>query len=208
MARRGPRPKPAGRQQHPVTCLCGNEAGPDGRCWTCHQCAAVGLAPGEVAEAEEELAYEQNLARKQRHIEAMGSRWPKWCEPQEYVEDLIQLWGVSDLREDERVYTVYFYYGLGDRLLYVGFTGRGHRRSQEHVRKAKWWPLVSRAEFEQFSSEWAALQAEKAFIAYCNPLFNVADNPRQKTPLGGGGLFDVADNPRQKTSPGGGGTLF
>ncbi len=83
---------------------------------------------------------------------------------------------------DLPTFTVYFYYDDDDRLLYVGFTSRGHQRAKQHKTLATWWPLAARAEFEHYENEEDALVAERTAIAELHPRFNVvgravAENP-------------------------------
>lgn len=71
-------------------------------------------------------------------------------------------------------WTVYFYYGRDDELLYVGVTGVGPKRSWTHTRDAVWWPRVVRAEFEHHRIAADAYAAEARAIRELDPIFNVA----------------------------------
>lgn len=70
--------------------------------------------------------------------------------------------------------TLYRYYDESGRLLYVGITGRGHKRTSAHGRGAWWWPLVARAEFFH-ADTWNVRLAERLAIWTERPLGNIAD---------------------------------
>jgi len=87
-------------------------------------------------------------------------------------------WPVEDAGETwtAQVFTVYFYYDAGGRLLYVGETGQGHWRSREHDATAAWWSLVTRAEFEHYETEADAFAAEREAIIQRKPIYNITNN--------------------------------
>jgi hypothetical protein len=84
---------------------------------------------------------------------------------------------------DRQVWTVYRYYDVAGRLLYVGATGSGYYRAHGHARSgAAWWPLVTRGEFEHFTTMAEAYSAERRQIVQLGPLYNRADNPQWQAP--------------------------
>ncbi|HWD46917.1 MAG TPA: endonuclease domain-containing protein [Actinomycetota bacterium] len=94
-------------------------------------------------------------------------------------------------------WTVYFYYGKDDELLYVGVTGCGPERGKEHSRSAVWWPRVVRAEYEHHRFGGDAYAAEARAIAELQPIYNIAgkEPPLTRTalrdhPPEGGGVPD------------------
>lgn len=75
-------------------------------------------------------------------------------------------------REREgRSHTVYLLYA-DDELLYVGVTSTGHRRLDQHRRIRPWWTTVTRAEFEHYSDQEAALAREQQLIRDLLPPHN------------------------------------
>ena len=84
---------------------------------------------------------------------------------------------------DGRVWTVYRYYDAAGYLLYIGLTGQGMGRSDNHRRAAAWWPEVARGEFEHFTSAAKALRHETALITRLTPRHNRAENPTYQAPL-------------------------
>jgi hypothetical protein len=98
-------------------------------------------------------------------------------------------------------WTVYFYYGAEDELLYVGITGSGPNRGITHSKEAVWWPRVVRAEFEHHRHAADAFAAESRAIVELEPIYNVAgkEPPPARTALRvplpkGGGLPDGHDS--------------
>jgi hypothetical protein len=84
---------------------------------------------------------------------------------------------------DRQVWTVYRYYDVAGRLLYVGATGSGYYRAHGHARSgAAWWALVTRGEFEHFATMAEAYSAELCQIVQLRPLYNRADNPQWQGP--------------------------
>lgn len=76
-------------------------------------------------------------------------------------------------------YSVYSYYDAEGGLLYVGFTGQGHRRQHQHATPGSqqpWWPLVATSEIEHFASEWDARTREKQLIQERRPAWNTTYN--------------------------------
>lgn len=73
--------------------------------------------------------------------------------------------------------SVYRYYDRFELLLYVGITGRGTRRNDEHNKRAEWWPYVARQEVDHFATRQEAEDREKALIVKFRPPFNTAHNP-------------------------------
>lgn len=105
---------------------------------------------------------------------------PASCELPGPDHHLVRGDGVSEptdfeIEGPERTWTVYFYYGADDELLYVGVTGQGQTRGRQHNHTAPWWPLVVRGEFEHFRTSEDAITAERAYIADLDPPFNIAE---------------------------------
>lgn len=71
-------------------------------------------------------------------------------------------------------YTVYKLYDAQDELLYVGFTARGFRRIDEHLREKPWFDAVTDIQFERFANEHRALDREASLVLLQNPRYNVA----------------------------------
>lgn len=69
-------------------------------------------------------------------------------------------------------HTVYVYRDSRDVVLYVGITGRGHRRAEEHASSKEWWPEVFSASFIHVATRQAALDLERALIQAFSPVGN------------------------------------
>lgn len=79
--------------------------------------------------------------------------------------------------------TVYRFYDVEDRLLYVGCTLDVIERFQYHARpsrQARWWPLRARYSLTTYASEVEAYAAERTAIAEELPLYNRTGVPRSK----------------------------
>lgn len=74
------------------------------------------------------------------------------------------------------VSTLYLYMNKQSAALYVGITGRGTKRADEHWGRASWWDLVFSARFQHFPTRADALLAEEAAIKHLRPFFNVLHN--------------------------------
>lgn len=68
--------------------------------------------------------------------------------------------------------SVYTYYDALGHILYVGVTGRGVKRGQEHARTKEWWPLVATSTVEHFETRERALAEESYLIRYHQPPYN------------------------------------
>lgn len=68
--------------------------------------------------------------------------------------------------------TVYMYVSEAYEVLYVGVTGAGHRRAEQHRASKSWWPDIEAAYFVHFKSRADALAIEAALIRYLNPVGN------------------------------------
>lgn len=73
----------------------------------------------------------------------------------------------------ERRTTLYRFYDVADRLLYVGITGRHVVRWVQHSGDKQWWPEVSRVSVEHHPDRQSALDAERAAIQSESPAYNV-----------------------------------
>lgn len=73
--------------------------------------------------------------------------------------------------------TVYRFYDRAGTLLYVGITGAGRARGEQHSRNAEWWPFVARQEVEHVSNRVIAERREKELIHQFRPPFNTQHNP-------------------------------
>jgi len=69
--------------------------------------------------------------------------------------------------------TVYRFFGLRKRLLYIGVTRRGYHRIHQHSRDKEWWQEVRSATFEHFPTRQEALWAEAEAIRVENPVYNM-----------------------------------
>lgn len=76
---------------------------------------------------------------------------------------------------------VYRYYDRFGTLLYVGITGRGHRRFAEHVRTKDWWPYVASQEVEHYPTRSDAEDRERYLVEALTPPFNTAMNPLKRS---------------------------
>lgn len=76
---------------------------------------------------------------------------------------------------------VYQYYDTSGRLLYVGITGRGLKRSHEHARKKDWWPLTTGCTIEHYQTRAEALDREAYLIAAYKPEYNTQGKQRSVT---------------------------
>lgn len=70
--------------------------------------------------------------------------------------------------------TVYRFYAENGDLLYVGCTMRLAARIGEHTAGKSWWGEVTRATFDHFDNQRAALIAEARAIATEHPVHNTA----------------------------------
>lgn len=59
---------------------------------------------------------------------------------------------------------VYYAWGDGDELLYIGSTVAAPTRIRAHISSTPWWPEVRRLSFTEFATEADARQAEAAAI--------------------------------------------
>jgi hypothetical protein len=141
---------------------CDREAGPDGRCWEHHQQAVSVI----------DAALDDSV------IAILDAIPPPELTPHEMAVSIL---AATTESPPPKTYTVYFYYGADDVLLYVGATGQAHWRARTHNRTARWWRLVKRAEFKHYPTEAEAFAAERAYIAGLNPTYNIADNPQRRT---------------------------
>jgi hypothetical protein len=73
--------------------------------------------------------------------------------------------------------SVYRYFDLEGRIIYVGVTSRGPQRQAQHAVTAEWWPHVSAQDVEHLSTREAALKREKWLIERHRPPFNRQHNP-------------------------------
>lgn len=80
--------------------------------------------------------------------------------------------------EDDLPASTYVLYGLFDKVLYVGLTGRGARRLREHSREKEWWEQARRAEFEHFSSVREARKKEWELVRRLRPKYNKKPLPQ------------------------------
>lgn len=62
----------------------------------------------------------------------------------------------------------------GETLLYVGVSMAPDTRLASHRAKKPWWNLVDTVSMWWFPSRAEAFAAERTFIAYHRPLYNVA----------------------------------
>lgn len=73
--------------------------------------------------------------------------------------------------------SVYTYFDALGHILYVGVTGRGVKRGQEHARTKEWWPLVTTSTVVHFDTRERALAEESYLIRYHRPPYNTAGKP-------------------------------
>jgi hypothetical protein len=73
--------------------------------------------------------------------------------------------------------SVYRYFDLEGRIIYVGVTSRGPQRQAQHAVTADWWPYVSTQDVEHLPTREAALKREKWLIEHHRPPFNRQHNP-------------------------------
>lgn len=59
---------------------------------------------------------------------------------------------------------VYYAWGDGDELLYVGSTIKPHQRIRAHISQTNWWPEVRRLTFDECATEAECRQAEAEAI--------------------------------------------
>lgn len=76
---------------------------------------------------------------------------------------------------------VYQYYDHSGRILYVGITGRGIKRSHEHAKSKDWWSQTTGCHIEHFASREDALARESYLIAAYKPPFNTQGVARNLT---------------------------
>jgi hypothetical protein len=74
--------------------------------------------------------------------------------------------------------SVYTYFDVAGRLIYVGITSRGITRQLEHNRHAEWWRFVVRQEVEHYGTRTLAEVRETELIRVQHPPFNTAQNDR------------------------------
>jgi hypothetical protein len=79
-----------------------------------------------------------------------------------------------------KVTSVYRYFDAGGRLLYVGVTARGIRRSREHAESKEWWPFAVGCWIEHFPTRLEALAHERELIEKFCPPFNTQHNPKKR----------------------------
>jgi hypothetical protein len=70
-------------------------------------------------------------------------------------------------------HVVYRAYGDDASLLYVGMTGRGMARFQQHAHRVEWWAECVRIDVRHFPTFEIAVAAEKWAIQSEHPRFNV-----------------------------------
>jgi hypothetical protein len=75
------------------------------------------------------------------------------------------------MTEQQKVWTVYRFFNE-DEIVYVGITGSGMRRLDQHRRLREWWPEVTRAEFEHMDTREEAERRERDLIAELKPRGN------------------------------------
>ena len=76
--------------------------------------------------------------------------------------------------------SLYRYYDDRGALIYVGITGRGIARNEEHNKSKAWWPFVAHQDVQHFPSREAALAAERAAVLANEPPFNTQHNRNHK----------------------------
>lgn len=79
--------------------------------------------------------------------------------------------------------TLYRFFDVQDRLLYVGIAGRPAERAHQHSKEKEWWLEVTRSTYEHFTTREAAAAAEVAAIVTEHPLYNVVHNTKGSSPL-------------------------
>ena len=67
---------------------------------------------------------------------------------------------------------VYRCFAGDGRLLYIGFTAQLGTRMAGHKRSSPWWPEVAKVTRQEFTSEPAALAAERLAIQSEHPAYN------------------------------------
>lgn len=72
--------------------------------------------------------------------------------------------------------TLYRFYDVDDRLLYVGIAMGVNARWAKHSKDKGWWTEVASARIEHLPSRDAALDAEWAAIRDERPIYNVVGN--------------------------------
>lgn len=72
--------------------------------------------------------------------------------------------------------TVYRFYDIDSRLLYVGLTSTAQSRWHHHERNKTWWPHVWSIDTAHFPTRESALQAEERAIRAERPIFNIQYN--------------------------------
>jgi excinuclease UvrABC nuclease subunit len=77
------------------------------------------------------------------------------------------------------VTSVYKYFDGKGRLLYVGVTARGIRRTQEHAESKQWWPLCAGCGIEHYDTRDKALDREQELIQRHHPPYNTVHNHRK-----------------------------
>lgn len=77
---------------------------------------------------------------------------------------------------DDTPTSVYQYYDVGGRVLYVGITARGIRRAHEHAETKEWWPYCTGCAIEHFATRELALSREEELIKLYSPPFNTVHN--------------------------------
>jgi hypothetical protein len=79
---------------------------------------------------------------------------------------------------DKETYTVYQIFGASGELLYVGVTGWGFGRVEQHRANRYWFKEAASATFEHYPDKMAALLRERAIIAACEPKYNYPEVTR------------------------------
>lgn len=80
----------------------------------------------------------------------------------------------------ERLHTLYRFFDVRDRLLYVGITCNPGQRLSQHRDEKDWWRDVARISMEQYGSRTELRAAERSAIEAEKPLHNIHMN-RPKT---------------------------
>lgn len=85
--------------------------------------------------------------------------------------------GLRELRmATSKPTSVYLYFDRGGVLIYVGITGRGVSRQQEHERDKPWWAYTHTQTIEHYPTRDEALAREAVLIATHCPPFNTQHN--------------------------------
>ena len=80
--------------------------------------------------------------------------------------------------------TLYRFFDVDERLLYVGITSRGPNRWRNHEDSRAWWAQVARSTTEHFDAREDAIAAERAAIRNEQPIHNIVHAAtRSKRPV-------------------------